>query len=73
MAGWLPWVCVSTWMISDVALSTSKRRWWTWAPISPSISRDVYKALDPAVDRIIIVAGDADYVPAIEAAKEMRF
>ena len=35
--------------------------------------RDIYTDLDPATDRIIVVAGDADYVPAIQAARERGF
>ena len=35
--------------------------------------RDIYTELDPATDCIIVVAGDADYVPAIQAARERGF
>jgi len=35
--------------------------------------RDIYTELDPATDRIIVVAGDADYVPAIQAARDRQF
>ena len=41
--------------------------------LTVDLIRDIYTGLDPQSDRIIIVAGDADYVPAIEAAREMGF
>jgi hypothetical protein len=41
--------------------------------LTVDLMKDVYTELDPASDRIIIVAGDADYVPAIEAARDRGF
>lgn len=41
--------------------------------LTVDLMKDVYTSLDPSVDRIIIVAGDADYVPAIQAARERNF
>ncbi len=41
--------------------------------LTVDLIKDVYTELDPATDRIIIVAGDADYVPAIVAARERGF
>jgi uncharacterized LabA/DUF88 family protein len=41
--------------------------------LTVDLMKDIYTSLDPANDRIIIVAGDADYVPAILAAKERGF
>lgn len=41
--------------------------------LTVDLMKDVYTELDPATDRIIIVAGDADYVPAIEAARNRGF
>lgn len=41
--------------------------------LTVDLIRDIYTELDPTVDCIIIVAGDADYVPAIEAAREKGF
>jgi uncharacterized LabA/DUF88 family protein len=35
--------------------------------------RDIYTDLNPATDRIVVVAGDADYVPAIRAARDRGF
>ena len=41
--------------------------------LTVDVMKDIYTALDPTTDRIIIVAGDADYVPAILAARERGF
>lgn len=41
--------------------------------LTVDLMRDIYTELDPANDRIIIVAGDADYVPAIRAARDKGF
>lgn len=41
--------------------------------LTVDLVKDVYTRLDPATDRIIIIAGDADFVPAIQAARERGF
>lgn len=41
--------------------------------LTVDLMKDIYTNLAPDSDRIIIVAGDADYVPAIEAARERGF
>jgi uncharacterized LabA/DUF88 family protein len=41
--------------------------------LTVDLMKDIYTELDPATDRLIIVAGDADYVPAILAARERGF
>ncbi len=41
--------------------------------LTVDLMKDIYTELDPTTDRIIIVAGDADYVPAIQAARDRGF
>lgn len=41
--------------------------------LTVDLMKDIYTELDPTTDRIIIVAGDADYVPAILAARDRGF
>lgn len=41
--------------------------------LTVDIMKDIYTELDPKTDKLIIVAGDADYVPAIRAARERGF
>jgi hypothetical protein len=41
--------------------------------LTVDLVKDVYTSLDPTTDRIIIVAGDADFVPAIQAARDKGF
>ncbi len=41
--------------------------------LTVDIMRGIFTDLDAGNDRLIIVAGDADYVPAIEAARERGF
>ncbi len=41
--------------------------------LTVDLMKDIYTELDPTTDRIIIVAGDADYVPAIQAARDKGF
>ena len=41
--------------------------------LTVDLMKDIYTVLDPSTDRLIIVAGDADYVPAIVAARDRGF
>lgn len=41
--------------------------------LTVDLMKDIFTELSPATDRIIIVAGDADYVPAIAMAREKGF
>jgi uncharacterized LabA/DUF88 family protein len=41
--------------------------------LTVDLIQDIHTELDPTTDRIIIVAGDADYVPAINAARAKGF
>lgn len=41
--------------------------------LTVDLMKDIYTTLKPDTDRIIIVAGDADFVPAIQAAREKGF
>ena len=41
--------------------------------LTVDLMKDIYTELDPATDRLIIIAGDADYVPAILAARDRGF
>jgi len=41
--------------------------------LTVDLMKDIYTSLDPSTDQLIIVAGDADYVPAIAAARDKGF
>lgn len=41
--------------------------------LTVDLMKDIYTELQPTTDRIVVVAGDADYVPAIEAARDRGF
>jgi hypothetical protein len=41
--------------------------------LTVDLMTDIYTTLNPSTDRIIIVAGDADFVPAIKAARDKGF
>lgn len=41
--------------------------------LTVDLMKDIYTELDPSTDCIVIVAGDADYVPAILAARDRGF
>ncbi len=41
--------------------------------LTVDLIQDIHTELAPSTDKIIIVAGDADYVPAIKAARDKGF